>query len=58
MSQLFFGLMVVTLLTAGVLLLWSFTQSRGAPLTSEVNRALIILAAAAVALAVASLLTA
>ncbi|GAA1988552.1 hypothetical protein GCM10009799_12780 [Nocardiopsis rhodophaea] len=56
-SQLLFGLMVVTLLATGVLLVWSYAQSRGGPLSPELNRALIILAAAAVALAIASLLT-
>ncbi|MBB6171278.1 divalent metal cation (Fe/Co/Zn/Cd) transporter [Nocardiopsis mwathae] len=58
MSELLFVLMVAVLMVAGVLLLWSYTRSRGEPLPPELNTALIVLAAAAVALAAASLYTA
>ncbi|WP_393916289.1 hypothetical protein [Halostreptopolyspora alba] len=57
MSGMFLALMIVTLLATGVLLLWGTVRTRGGPLPSDMNRAVIVLAAVIVALAAASLVT-
>ncbi|WP_156184744.1 hypothetical protein [Allosalinactinospora lopnorensis] len=55
MSELFLALMIVTLLTTGVVLIWGTVQTRGGPLPAELNRAVVVLAAVTVVLAAASL---